>query len=485
MAGIPIALTGDLLGADGAAHVKLRDHNGDPLDAMDGESIPASGFIHGIHQMGVSGDVSRAMTVSKFGRLDTPNRRVLLSEPIEGATLNGQRWTSTLTTMTATQTAAGGITLNASAITTITTGAALTSRASFARPPTGVLGYRVRARSTAVAGQEGMLGFVWQASLSATATLAAGDAACYFKFATDGSIRAAVWLNGSEVYLGTTNVAVAATYLTTNFHDYHIQIEEDRVNFLVTRTSAAGQVYVLLDEVFKLSDPSSKVAIVTHWQVRQSIRNNTVPASAGQIIFTEVQVSGLEIDHNLLWDQQLAENNLSTSISPTTYTQLAQFANSAAPASATLSNTAAGYTTLGGLWQFVALAGAVTDYCLFGFLVPSPYRLKIRGIRIDAWNTGAANAATPATTLVWGVGLNGTSANLGTGGHIRRVIGAQSIPINAAIGEAADKAIDEPYDVPLICEPGTTLAIILRVVSGAATASQIIQGSVDVRGVFE
>lgn len=486
MAGVPIALTGDLLGSNGAARALLYDADGNVAMRKDGQIIPSDGFVRGVHQMGLAGDVSRAMTVGKFGRIDTPNRRVMLHEPVEGATLNGQRWTTTATTMTATQNASTGILLNASAITTITTGVALTSRASFLRPATGVLGYRARVRSTAVAGQEGMVGLFWQATLSATATLAAGDAACYFKFATDGTIRPAVWFNGSEVFLGADVIAAAgANWATTKYFDYNVQIEEDRVNFLVIMTSATGDQYVVLDEVFRITDTASKLAIVTHWQARQSIRNNTVPASAGQLWITDAQVSALEVDHNLLYDQQLAENNLSTSISPTAYTQAAQFANSAAPTSATLSNSAAGYTTLGGLFQFAALAGAATDYCLFGFTVPSPYRLKIRGVHISAWNTGAANAATPATLMAWGFGLNGASANLSTGGHIRRTIGSHSIPINAAIGASCDKEIDVSYDVPLICEPGTILAIILRVVAGAATASQVIQGCVDVRGVWE
>ena len=100
------------------------------------------------------------------------------------------------------------------------------------------------------------------------------------------------------------------------------------------------------------------------------------------------------------------------------------------------------------------------------------------------WNTGAANAATPATMCFWGLGLNGASANLSTGGHIRRTIGQTTIPINAAIGANAND-IDVSYAEPLVCEPGTNFAIILRVVTGAATASQVIAGCVDVRGVFE
>lgn len=483
MAGVPISFDGDLLGSNGAARALLYDASGNPLVRSDLESFPSGNLVRGLHQMGVAGDMSRAITVSKYGRLDTPNRRLMLFDPIAGATINGQRWVTTATTMTAAQLATG-ITLNNSAITTTTTGVALSSRSMFQRAPTSVLSYRVRIRSTLVANQEGIAGLVFQATLSGTAVLGAGDAGAFWKFGTDGTIKPAAWFNGAEVFLG-TDITGLAGYSSADYYDYNVQIEEDRVTFLVLQASNTGDVYVVSEQTWRLADTQQKHFAVTHLAAYQRVRNNSAPASAGQLLILEPQVSGLEIDHNLLWDQQLAENTMGASISPTAFTQLAQFANSAAPASATLSNTAAGYATLGGLWQFANLAGAATDYCLFGFVIPSPYRLKIRGIRIDAWNTGAANAATPATLLAWGIGVNGASANLSSGGHIRRMIGAHAIPISAAIGAPADKVIDVSYDVPLICEPGTTLAIILRVVAGAATAAQVIQGSVDVRGVFE
>ena len=67
------------------------------------------------------------------------------------------------------------------------------------------------------------------------------------------------------------------------------------------------------------------------------------------------------------WKEQMAESGYGAPYLPVTQVQAAQWANSAAPASAALSNTAAGYATLGGLFQFAAVAGAATDYALFGF----------------------------------------------------------------------------------------------------------------------
>ena len=215
------------------------------------------------------------------------------------------------------------------------------------------------------------------------------------------------------------------------------------------------------------------------------VRNTGVaPASAGNLFVSEVEVDQLDILHGLRLDDQLSGAAQAILYSPTAFTQSAAFANSAAPASAVLSNTAAGYATLGGLWQFAAVATAATDFCLFGFAVPAPYRLKLTGVTITCYNTGAANAATPATTMLWGLGVNGASANLATGAHIRRALGTTSIPISAAIG-AEGSALHIDFETPIYCEPGTTLAVIMRVVAGAATASQIIAGTCNFAGAFE
>ena len=73
--------------------------------------------------------------------------------------------------------------------------------------------------------------------------------------------------------------------------------------------------------------------------------------------------------------------------------------------SAVLSNTAAGYTTLGGQFQFAALVGAETDYALFAFQVPlaaaggGNRNLVIRGVRIETFNMGAPEGS--ASQVMW------------------------------------------------------------------------------------
>lgn len=129
-------------------------------------------------------------------------------------------------------------------------------------------------------------------------------------------------------------------------------------------------------------------------------------------------------------------------------------AEAAAPASATLSNTAAGYTTLGGQFQFAAVA-------------------------------------TTPTVLQWALGVGSTAVSLATTEAAaarapRRItLGTQAFPVGAAIGADAGKRIDVNLDAPVVVEPGTFLHIILKMPVGTATASQIIRGVVGINAYWE
>lgn len=169
--------------------------------------------------------------------------------------------------------------------------------------------------------------------------------------------------------------------------------------------------------------------------------------------------------------------------------QLGNHANSAAPSAATLSNTAAGYTTLGGKFGFAAVAGAETDYALFGYQVPATHRLWIRGVAISAFNFGAA-VATTAHTLEWALGLNSTAVSLATTdsdptfGPRRLQVGAHSLATSAIVG-AAFADISRKFEAPLRIEPSRYLHTILRMPVASATSNQVIRGQVAFDGFFE
>jgi hypothetical protein len=188
---------------------------------------------------------------------------------------------------------------------------------------------------------------------------------------------------------------------------------------------------------------------------------------------------------NKPWSHAAAHMGLDAATNPSTIAQAAQWANSAAPASATLSNTVAGYATLGGLFQFAAPAGAATDFALFGFTVPAPYSFVCTGIDIDAYNLGAAVATTP-TLLLWGVSPDQSAISLATATNRRVALGAQSFAVAAPIGARADRAVSVDFSHgPLVTNPGRLFVVVLRVPVGTATASQVIAGTCTVKGYFE
>lgn len=166
--------------------------------------------------------------------------------------------------------------------------------------------------------------------------------------------------------------------------------------------------------------------------------------------------------------------------------QLANWANSTAPTSATLSNTAAGYTTLGGLWQAAALAGAATDYALFAYAVPAGKRLFVTGVHISPTIvTGAANATT-ATILQWGLGFNSTAVSLATAstGPDRVGVGFQSCLAALAIGGQIGPAIELSFPTPHVVEAEKYLHVILTIPVCTATSSEVLRGLVGINGYF-
>lgn len=228
-----------------------------------------------------------------------------------------------------------------------------------------------------------------------------------------------------------------------------------------------------------LSNGSSSVASATvlsigQWSITDGDLNNQRTAGERAVI------SG---DHGLSANGALGA-------------QLANIANSAAPASATLSNTTAGYATPGGNFQWAAVAGAATDYALFAYLNPAAsstqrgQTMMVNGITVDLENSGAANSATVPTTVRFYVGVGSTAVSLATADAAnarapRRVyVGAISIPVNAVVGQLGDRTIDVQFSHPYPVEPGTYLHIIARITSGAATASQVITGAAMPRFYF-
>jgi hypothetical protein len=168
---------------------------------------------------------------------------------------------------------------------------------------------------------------------------------------------------------------------------------------------------------------------------------------------------------------------------PTDNSQTANHTNSTSPASATLANATAGYATLGGRWQFAAVAGAATDYALFAFQVPTGFRFFLRRVSISTVNTGAA-VATTAHIFDWSLGVKSTAIDLATASLRRIPLGIQALLSGAAIGAVAND-LNREFDPPIVIDAGEYIHIILQMPVATATASQVIRGDVVVDGYFE
>jgi hypothetical protein len=202
-------------------------------------------------------------------------------------------------------------------------------------------------------------------------------------------------------------------------------------------------------------------------------------------------VSQLDVAANKSWESQLGDMARFANTDPLAGTQLQNFANSTAPSTittGTLSNTAAAYTTLGGLFAFNTPAGAETDYILFAYQVPSGFDLLIYSISIQTMCL-AIQSTTAPTVIQWGLAVGSSAISLATAGAnppIRFAIGLQQLPKSASIGDSfsPNQLVWTPR-VPQVCYGGKYVHIILRVPSGNATPGQINRGIVSIDGVFQ
>lgn len=169
---------------------------------------------------------------------------------------------------------------------------------------------------------------------------------------------------------------------------------------------------------------------------------------------------------------------------------LATYPNSTTPTAAAPSNTTLTANLpagLGGQGIANATAAAATDLIYGAYLVPAGTtniqgrRLILRGVMVDAVNTGAA-VATTATTIQWSLAFGHTAITLAgtenaTTKIARRVaLGYMTWPVGAAIGAGPQGGrIQMDFgDAPVFVNPGEYVALVAKVIVGTATASQTI-----------
>lgn len=409
------------------------------------------------------------------GALDMSQDNMILYEQVEGSALNVNVWSTSVLTMAIAQ-ANGFITLNSAAITTINTYAILSSQKSI--PLYGALPFKIQINLKVNTLPEANA--TMEVGIGTVATTAAPTDGCFFRWNSSAELRAIINNNGSEI----ASVALSTSLIPVNTTTLlGIVVVEDLVQFFVDDVLVAENI-VAAANAFPTNAGRLPIFARTY-------TGGSAPATAPQISIGQVLAVQQAMNQNKMWGEIQTLLGRGCYQSPvTTFDQTANHANSTSPTSATLSNTAAGYTTLGGRWQFAAPAGAATDFALFGFQVPAGYQLIISAIKISSMNTGAV-VTTTATILDWSLAVNSSAVSLATTqspptsyAPKRIPLGTQGFVTGAGIGQSANELWFE-FLTPIVCDGGRFVHIIVQVPVGTATASQVIRGDVTICGYFE
>jgi hypothetical protein len=403
---------------------------------------------------------------------------LIFTDQVDGVALNTNLWMTSVLTRAIAQ-AAGFITLNSGLSVVTGTYAILTSIKAlqlYGHLPFTVV---IRAKMNIIPIANATI----ELGIGTAATTASPTDGAFYRWAPDGTFRAVINNNGVE----TLSAALTAPAIN-NEHIFEIDVVEDNVFFTLDDVVIAT-VPVPASQAYPVNNGRQTI-------FARTFNGGTSPATAPQLSIGQVNIVQEDLNQNKLWKEilvSLGRGGYQQPITP--YTQTANHANSTDPVSATLSNTAAGYTTFGGRWQFAAVAGAATDYALFAFQIPATYQLNLSGIRIASLLTGAA-IATTATVLDWSLGINASAVSLATAESPpatyapRRIpLGMQGFPLVAPngplqIGDAPPDIICN-FDPPLIVDGGRFVHVIVEIPVGTATASQIFRGDVQINGYFE
>lgn len=451
-----------LVAEDGTLLPKVRGAASSPGDGL----LPMAGL---------NDDNYRPIRTDRLGGIGIANCSTLFHEPFEGATVSSpNRLTVATTTFTQAQTSAGGLNLNNGNSAAAAAAVLVTSNRQFLKLQRAPLHAKFRARLGHVANSVMELGFGLPANQTSAPTVGA-----FWQVTTTGVVQPVMTFNSVDV--PGAAVTMPAGW-QNNFYVWDIILDDDEALFFVQNSETGA---VIAERRIQLAAAGVRLWNASRLPIFARFHNVTAPASAPVMTISSADVLLLDAVQLRPQAHAMALLGFTGDTNPSTFLQTANYVNSTVPGSATLSNVAAGYTTLGGQFQFAAVAGAETDYALFGFTVPAPHTFVLTGIDIDTFNAGAA-VATTGTVLQWFVSPDQTVISLATATNRRTTLGVQSFPVGAAIGASANTSVVRDFNsAPLITSPGRILVVGLKMPIGTATASQIIRGTVAIKGYFE
>ena len=373
--------------------------------------------------------------------------------------------------------AASGLTTNSGNITTTTTGASFQTYAEFPLLGVSQLYCEMQASLTQQPTTNTIIDFgMFRA---ATTNPFAPTDGVYFRL-TSAGIFGVINFNGTET---TTSPFSGFTYANNEKHQFIIALHEEDVEFWID-----GVLYGTMPTPVGQGQPCMSASLP--FMVRHAIAGGAAGAALSFVLNDYVISIG---GPNIALTASVMGQRIYGSyqgLSGGTMGSLATYPNSTNPTAAAPSNTALTAnlpTGLGGQGVVTAAAAAATDGIWGSVQIPAGTanvqgrRCVIRGVRIDAVNTGAA-VATTATTLQFSLAFGHTAASLATTEAAttkapRRVaLGYMTWPVAAAIGQGPQGGpINVDFgDAPIFVNPGEFVALVGKFLVGTATASQTI-----------
>jgi hypothetical protein len=390
--------------------------------------------------------------------------------------INGMNYQARTSTMTVT-TAAGVFRLNAGGITTASTSACLQTYRHFPFRGDSTIRMEITGYQTVApqANEQLEIGLITCSTVGATA-------------ATDGVFfryNAAAELRGVVSYGGTETQTAAITPPSINvMHEYKIDINDEQAWFWIDDVLRA-KINLQTDAP---TQPGPTRALASPMTVRYFIAS-TAPSLGNQFVLGDVNIVAYDQGVNKPWTDTLAgmgQHAYQGQNGAAAYGTIAQYANSATPAAATPTNTAANLGSgLGGIFNSSTNMAASTDCIISSFQNPlgsvnqQPRTLYIQGVNIDTQTVITATNA--AMVLGWSLAFGhnavslATSTNAGTGltGANRIALGAQSITSTSPNGFIAQN-INRQFRTPIPVMPGQFIQAVVRQNGPVATPGQLL-----------
>lgn len=406
------------------------------------------------------------------GSLNVSEDCPIIWEQVDGSSLNTNVWLTSVSGMTVAQ-ASGFITLNSGAATTTAAYAILSSIKNvplYAQLP-------LRCTFNIKVPVQPQANLTIELGIGTVATNAAPTDGAFFRWNASSQFLAIINNGGSET------ASSPLTAPTSNaVHLIELVLVEDLVQFYLN------------DELVAEVQVPAGIAYATNagrLPIFARVYNGgSTPGAAPQISIGQVFIAQQAMKQNKTWPETLAVMGKGFHQSPVTpFAQTATHANSAAPGTIILSNTAAGYTTLGGKFAIASQAAGATDGIVFGFQVPAGYQFLMYGIAISTVITGAA--VVTATMLDWSLGLNASAVSLATVDSPpttyapRRIpLGVQGFAALAGIGVTSPDITRNFIGSPVVVDSGRFLHIIVSTPNGANTGSLVYRGAITILGGY-